>query len=81
MIDLDDMLAAPSAPAQSSGLGGINMGGMQSQPDNNFGFGNDAGNDEGEEQPDWATAGMFDSPASHALDFAKPELLEVLQQN
>ena len=57
------------------------MGGMQPQPVDNFGFGDD-GNNDGEPEADWATAGMFDAPAaSLPLDFAKPEMVDVLQQN
>ena len=78
------MLAPPSQPA-NSGLGGIDMGGMGNQQpasnDMGFGFGNDQAEDDGDQQADWATTDMFDSPASQPLDFAKPQLLQVLQPN
>ena len=86
LLDLDDMLAG----AGPSGLGGIDLGGVGSSPqpaanqggDMGFGFGNDGAAQEGEEQDDWANAfGGGDNAGSSTslpLDFAKPELTEVL---
>ena len=45
-----------------------------------FGFGDDGNNDTGDAGEDWATAGMFDAPASgQPLDFAKPEMFDAVQ--
>ena len=87
LLDLDDMLAG----AGPSGLGGIDLGGVGASPpqaaanqggDMGFGFGNDDAAQEGEEQDDWANAfgGGDDAGSSSSLplDFAKPELKEVL---
>lgn len=92
LIDIDDMLSAPASKQPSSGLEGMDLGGVNfgqspapatqmntGNNDGGFGFFDDNNNNNNNQEDDWAADAFGDSgTTSLPLDFAKAPMTEVL---